>query len=78
MIDSICGIDCEKCGLKKDCGRCAATKGKPFGGDCLIARCCIDKGLGRCGKCPDKSCGLKEKLIAEFNALGIEDMKRQP
>ena len=45
-MDSICGLDCSKCGLKESCGGCAATNGHPFGGSCVIAVCCDDKGCG--------------------------------
>lgn len=72
---SICGIDCSKCELKDTCCGCAATRGEPFYGECIIAKCCLDKGYEYCKNCPDTSCDLKKQLIAEFNALGIEDME---
>lgn len=76
MNKTICGIDCGECPFKNSCGGCAATNGSPFGGKCVLAGCCQGKGQGSCGECSDSPCGLKEQLIAEFNALGIEDMPR--
>jgi hypothetical protein len=72
---SLCGINCTECELKDTCGGCAATNGRPFGGECVIAECCLKKGNECCGKCSDAACRLKEQLISEFNALGIEDME---
>ena len=74
-MDSICGLDCSECGLKESCGGCAETNGHPFGGSCVIAACYDDKGCENCGKFFEGSCRLKKQLIAEFNALGIEDME---
>lgn len=74
MIDSICGLDCTRCSLKDTCGGCAKTNGQPFGGGCTVAKCCQRKGYGSCTDCSDMPCRLKKQLIAEFNALGIEDM----
>ncbi len=76
MTNSICGIDCTKCELKDTCGGCAATNGRPFGGECVVALCCRNKEHEHCGNCADMPCKLKEKLIAQFNALGIEDMEK--
>ena len=75
MIESICGLDCSQCGLKDTCGGCVETKGRPFGGDCVLAVCCQNNGCERCGKCFESACRLKKQLIAEFNALGIKDME---
>lgn len=65
---SICGSDCcEKCGRFEECGGCVQTGGRPFGGSCVAADCVKARG----------EAGLKElknKLIAEINALGIEDL----
>ena len=75
MTKSICGINCSECDLKHTCDGCIATKGKPFGGgECMLAACCREKEQGSCGDCSDNICGLKKQLIAEFNALGINDM----
>lgn len=74
-MKAICGLDCNECGLKDNCGGCAATNGHPFGYSCMIAECCKNKGCNNCGKSFESPCRLKEKLIAEFNALGIEDME---
>ena len=74
MIGSICGLDCAGCSLKDTCGGCAKTSGQPFGGECVVAACCENRGYKCCADCSDTSCGLKEQLISEFNALGIKDM----
>lgn len=75
VCKTICGLDCSECGLRNECGGCVETNGHPFGGSCMIAACCEKKGCNHCKKCADSVCGLKEQLIAEFNALGIEDME---
>lgn len=75
MSSSLCGIDCTNCPLKDRCNGCAATNGRPFGGDCVIALCCKSKGHTHCEKCIDMPCELKKKLISEFNSLGIKDME---
>ncbi len=74
-MKSICGLDCGGCGLKETCGGCTETKGRPFGGTCMIAECCARHGCVNCGKAFEAPCRLKEELIAEFNALGIQDME---
>lgn len=76
MMRSICGLNCEKCGYKKTCAGCGATGGRPFRGECVLAVCCRSKGYACCGECTDTSCTLKQRLIREFNALGIADMEK--
>ncbi|MEG1835731.1 MAG: DUF3795 domain-containing protein [Oscillospiraceae bacterium] len=71
---SLCGIECGECSLKDTCKGCFATCGKPFGGECMIAKCCKNKGYEYCEECKDKPCGLKKQIISEFNALNIDDM----
>lgn len=73
--ETVCGINCGDCGWKDSCGGCAATGGKPFGGTCMIAVCCQEKGCESCGSCWENSCALKKEIIAEYNALGIADME---
>ncbi|MGI5893159.1 MAG: DUF3795 domain-containing protein [Candidatus Merdivicinus sp.] len=75
MMSAICGLDCERCSFRGNCGGCRETGGKPFGGSCVIAECCLQKGCENCGKAFSAICRLKEELIYEFNALGIEDME---
>ena len=69
-----CGLDCEECGFK-ECPGCTETGGRPFGGTCMLSVCCDEKGCENCGRSFEAPCRLKEELIAEFNALGIEDME---
>ena len=76
MSKTICGIDCNDCGFKENCVGCAKTNGHPFGGECMIAMCCQNKGHDNCKRCAGHSCELKEQLIAEFNSLGIDDMEK--
>jgi general stress protein 26 len=58
-IQSRCGLLCNWCSFKEThgCGGCEATNGKPFHGECPIAKCCQDKGFAHCGECPDLPCG---------------------
>lgn len=74
MCKSICGLDCTGCSMKNTCGGCAATDGKPFGGECMVAKCCGNRKDNSCGDFSKNVCDLKRRLIAEFNTLGIKDM----
>lgn len=74
MSASICGLECSGCSMNNTCGGCTATGGKPFGGECMVAKCCTNRKDGSCGDFSKNVCQLKQKLIAEFNALGIKDM----
>ncbi|MBS6447724.1 MAG: DUF3795 domain-containing protein [Clostridiales bacterium] len=76
MSPSICGYDCAKCTVKDTCGGCSTQKGVPFHGGCVVAACCGNESCGHSGKFSENDCELKEQLIAEFNALGIEDMEK--
>lgn len=71
---AVCGLDCGQCAMKDGCAGCSETEGKPFEGvgQCPLFACCREKGQDSCGQCG--CCGLKDRLIAEFNALGIPDM----
>lgn len=54
-----CGTDCcKECSRLPECGGCENCGGHPFGGSCIAERC-------------RDFPALKEKLIAEINALGI-------
>lgn len=75
-MKTICGLDCNECGgLEEGCGGCTQTQGRPFGGSCMLAVCCEEKACENCGRSFEAPCRLKEELITEFNALGIEDME---
>lgn len=77
MGKNICGNSCcDNCGIKDTCSGCAETKGHPFGGACVVAECCMNRGLGNCDLCPDSLCTLKKQIISEFNSLGIKDMPK--
>ena len=66
---SLCGLDCcGECDQKSTCGGCVKTDGHPFGGSCAAAECVKRGGLEELRK-------AKEALIAEFNALGIPNLK---
>lgn len=74
MSNTICGADCSICGFQDTCGGCVETNGRPFGKECIVAKCCLSKGHKNCTPCDNLPCTLKEQAIAEFNALGIPDM----
>lgn len=73
-MGTICGADCSQCWMKEKCGGCAETGGRPFGGDCVLASCCRDKGQKSCAECT--SCEYRARLMEEYNSLGIADMPR--
>ena len=65
---SICGVDCcGECGKREACGGCVKTEGHPFGGSCVAAECVKNGGFAAFH-------AMKETLIAEFHALGIQDL----
>jgi hypothetical protein len=66
-MQTICGADCGKCGMKEACKGCEVTNGSPFGGKCIAAECIKSGGEKAFSE-------YKSRLMAEFNALGIEDM----
>ncbi len=72
-MDAICGIDCGACAWRAECRGCAASCGRPFGGECIAANCCKRRGITRCAECGDR-CALKRRAMAELNALGIPGM----
>ncbi len=58
-----CGIDCcKECSRFAECGGCEKCKGHPFGGSCVAER---NKNFLE----------LKNTLIEEINALGIDELK---
>lgn len=66
---SICGTKCcGACNRRDDCGGCIKTDGHPFGGACVAAEC-IRRGSFEAFK------KMKEMLIEEFNALGIQNLQ---
>ena len=65
---SICGAECcGECNRRDACSGCVKTKGHPFGGTCIAAEC-IKQGNLEVFK------EMKETLIKEFNALGIQGL----
>ena len=44
-MSEICNMDCCKsCPRRAECPGCAETGGRPYGGDCIAARCVGEKG----------------------------------
>lgn len=66
-MKTICGIDCAGCRWKETCKGCAETDGRPFGSEC-VAAACYKSGGETCYR------AYKNRLIEDFNALGILDM----
>lgn len=60
MIESRCGILCDKCEYKElaDCKGCVNIA-KPFWGDsCPVKSCCESKEKEHCGECGEFPCEL--------------------
>jgi general stress protein 26 len=57
-VQSRCGLLCDGCTYKEShgCKGCIAQNGKPFWGECDVAKCCMDKGYAHCGECIDIPC----------------------
>lgn len=54
----MCGAYCGACDWKEKmgCAGCQTAAGKPFWGECAVARCAIGKGLEHCGLCAGVPC----------------------
>jgi len=81
MIESRCGIECNKCKYKDEVGCKGCTNiDKPFWGEsCDVKFCCEERGFEYCGQCPDFPCEtLKNMSYAEEegdNGLRIENCR---
>ena len=62
----MCGTYCGECEWKEktNCPGCQACQGKPFWGECSVAKCSINKEVNHCGYCPNLPC---DKLYDVFN-----------
>lgn len=62
----MCGTYCGACEWKEktNCLGCQACQGKPFWGECSIAKCSINNEYNHCGHCPSLPC---DKLQNAFN-----------
>lgn len=71
-METYCNANCSICRMNKVCKGCVLTKGKPFGGDCVLANIC-KKDLDN----KEELMSLyKERLIKEINSLCIKDMPK--
>lgn len=61
-MNTICGADCSRCPSVEKCPGCAATCGRPFGGDCVAAEYIKKNGKERYEQ-------FKKDTLAEINAL---------
>lgn len=54
MAFGLCGKDCAACEKKErlDCPGCKLGPGKPYNGECEIAKCCRLNGHSSCTTCP--------------------------
>lgn len=71
-MKTICGTNCNACMLRRSCPGCVASNGHPFGKECMLAACVNAKKQESCSEC--NACSLRERLIQQFNSLGIADM----
>ena len=57
-VQSRCGLLCDGCGFRESygCAGCVALGGKPFWGECPVAKCCQGRGFTHCGQCADMPC----------------------
>lgn len=68
-MSTICGANCNNCGMKQKCKGCLETGGHPFGCECVVAKC-----YKRGGK--EAFLEYKNQIISEFNSLNIQDMPK--
>lgn len=64
MVESRCGICCEKCGRKEevDCTGCISMKTPFWGGECGVKSCCEKRGFTHCGECPEFPCKMEAEM----------------
>jgi hypothetical protein len=67
-----CGTYCGVCEWKEkmNCPGCQICQGKPFWGECSVAKCSIENGHIHCGQCSNLPC---KKLVTAYNTPGHED-----
>jgi hypothetical protein len=61
----MCGVYCGSCGCRETeaCAGCQANKGVLFWGTCVVATCCMEKGLTHCGLCQDLPCDALQEMF---------------
>lgn len=81
MIQSRCGIECNKCEYKEShgCKGCINIT-NPFWGECPVKECCESKELNNCGECLDFPCELLNEFAYDKeqgdNGKRIEQCKK--
>lgn len=94
MQETYCGKSCAECTQKEalNCPGCKAGPGKPVGGTCELARCCLEKGHEVCDTCRFQgNCGLyigrhdqveyrrkRRKALESEQLLRAETARRAP
>ena len=91
MAEAYCGKTCAECAQKEalSCPGCKAGPGKQYGGDCKLAKCCIEKGHQDCSTCGyNGHCGMlrgrnqvpddRLKAMEAAKARAAEIAKRAP
>ena len=63
---AFCGVDCAACPDLKSgkCPGCRQTEWEP-GDECMPVRCCGEKHIPFCGKCPDFPCADMREFYEE-------------
>ena len=62
----ICGTYCGVCEWREqtNCPGCQKSSSQMFWGECIVAKCSIEKGYKHCGHCSELPC---EKLQSAFD-----------
>ena len=60
-----CGAYCGSCEWREStsCAGCQRAMGEMFWGNCLVAKCSIEKGFAHCGVCPDLPCAILQEAF---------------
>ena len=82
MEETYCGKTCAECGRKEElnCPGCNAGPGKPYDGDCILAKCARGKGHETCATCIYSStCGtlMGKNSIPDQRIRKIEAEKQR-
>jgi hypothetical protein len=85
-MTSACGIDCETCELKVECGGCPPGTDprvkdrleelkKSIGFICPVLRCAMEKKVEYCLKCAEFPCAIHYKYNYPYSDLFLDSVK---
>lgn len=85
-MTAACGIDCEICELKPECGGCPSGTDpgakdrldelkKDIGMICPVLKCAMEKNVDYCLRCNDFPCDIHYKYNYPYSDLFLDNLK---